>query len=194
VRWLAALVLLSACSDLSKETFAAKIDESLQALDKICWKIEKPKPTFPQEVLLDGSVFNGLQGSGNGNPILQGLVDSKLITVTYDKNASNGEAWLGDMFGRPVMLDLTAKGRSLKVWDADAQGFCIGKQRLDEVVSWTSPADVHGVLVSEVKYTWKIGERPAWLDADKFANVPGMKSSVEGMALAQKKSGSWHVD
>lgn len=194
MRRLLSLVLLGACSSLSKDDFADKIDKSLAALDKICWKIEQPTADFPQKVLLDGAVLNGLQGSGEGNPILQGLIDSKLITVSFEQEPTRGEEWLGAMFGNPAVIDLTPRGRSLKVWDAEVGGFCIGRQKLEQVVSWTEPVEVNGVPVSEVKYTWKIGERPKWVEEDKFDKVPGIKSSVEGMALAQKKRDGWHVD
>ncbi|WP_321951593.1 hypothetical protein [Burkholderia cenocepacia] len=88
-------------------------------------------------------------------------------------------------------IELTDKGRSAGAWDAQ-KGFCVGRKTVDEVNEFTIPGkDSEGT--SNVKFTWKIDDVPAWVERDKFPMLPGMTASVSSEAIMAKTNNGWSV-
>lgn len=59
-------------------------------------------------------------------------------------------------------------------------GFCFGKATVKEISQFTEPADTSGVRVSQVNYTYQVGDFPAWAKLpETLSAIPQLKADVE---------------
>jgi hypothetical protein len=157
-------------SDLSSGSLEKAINRSLEKQNGVCWALKNNDVKFPFQV--------SMWEEPHTHPILGELIRGGFITAQRARAGFGGAAYA---------IDLTAKGRSAGVWDSK-RGFCVGRSRVAEVLRWTEPVG----NVVRVNFTWKL-ETPAWVDGANFPSIPGMKASVEAVAVAQKTSDGWQV-
>jgi Inner membrane component of T3SS, cytoplasmic domain len=174
-------------SDLSKRSLASKLNDAMTSKGhpgRECWALQSMNVTFP--VTVEGG---DLSGGPLKHPIVAGLIRGGYVT------ASQQSRFLGARPGPfdPTVIDLTAKGREEKVWDA-AHGFCVGRRVVDEVVRWTEPSAQGGVQGIRIEYTWKLTDQPDWATEELFSEVAGFSRPVEAMAVASKQSDGWQIE
>ncbi len=161
---------------ISKSALTEGLNKKFEEKKGACWSITQPeKATFPLRV-------NDIMGGMSKDPVLQGLQKSGLITLEQG----------GRYLGAASIITLTPEGQAANIWDPQ-RGFCVGVPRVHEITNFTEPnanAPIPQILVS---YTWKLENQPSWVQADKFASVPGMKEPVEAKAAMQKTDSGWQV-
>jgi hypothetical protein len=157
----------------SKRTFARLIDADFEDA-QVCWPASgAERLQFPIDVD---------QYSLRSEPVLQGLLRGGYLSAA--KSVRNLRLF--------QTLSLSQKGEAAKIWDP-AKGFCVGRPEVDEVVRWTEPASNGQAIATNVTYTWKLGDRPSWVDPKEFPGVEGMNRSVQAQVMAQKTSDGWEV-
>lgn len=174
-------LLISACSNPKSELKSA-INQDLQA-HPVCVSLgDNTKTTFPAQF-------------GNDithNSILKVLAGADLIQMTVkDQDLStvpNG----GTYYGKVTILDLTSKGREKHVWDA-SRGFCIGIREVADIQKWTEPAASDGVQMTEVDYTWQVGDLPYGISRSDFPDLAGMGKPIPTKATLKKMNDGWEV-
>jgi len=61
----------------------------------------------------------------------------------------------------------------------DATAFCAGQMKVDSIVRYTPPSDSLGHTVSDVVYTMKAVDVPAWVSANEMKTAyPGLTNLV----------------
>ncbi|WP_334032881.1 hypothetical protein [Burkholderia gladioli] len=177
----AAAAVLAGCSDGPskgdlKDGLVQYFKDKPQA---VCWNVENSAAAqWPIRVPSEGmtkeqvGLLDGLNREGIATVQL-GLVQQGFTNVSA------------------FTINLTEKGRSAGAWDPQ-KGFCVGTKTVDQVTEFTVPTkDNDGA--SEVKFTWKLDDLPAWVERDKFPKLPGMAASVNDEALMQKTNNGWRV-
>lgn len=146
----------------------------------LCWKLQEMQGvTFPLRAGFDPA-------AKQANAILTGLIRQKMIDVDEREES-------GLVFSRSYLeIELTQAGKDAKVWDPE-NGFCIGRKGVVDIVRWSEPAEQMGARISQVEYTWGITDSPRWLDKKAFAEVEGINTPVEAMAVLRKMSDGWQV-
>jgi hypothetical protein len=153
---IAALFLLAGCDQKSE------VEEVLNAafgLEPNCYRSEEP-PELPLRV----------RATRDHQPVLEGLLGAKLITVEADPVA-RVPTWV---------INVTQAGIEAKVW-TPGKGFCVGRKivhTIDNIEDWPDTLTVD--------YSWRY--EPA--DWAKTLNMPGIFTFVKARAaLGKTKDG-----
>lgn len=120
----------------------------------------------------------------SNSPILDGLKNAGYLDISYEQ----------DFFNRVAVLTSTEKGRNTPFWDSN-KGACVGHRVVDEVTSWTEPADNGGQKVTQVAYTWKLSDMPGWVDKKAFAEagIEGIEQAQPGKMILVKTNNGWQA-
>ena len=69
-------------------------------------------------------------------------------------------------------------------------GFCYGQKRVESIERWTKPAVIGGSSQTEVTYTYKIANLPAWATrADVQQAFPDVGAMVRGQSAVTQIAG-----
>lgn len=206
---------VSGCSDAktaSKDNFKTAINayvETQQPCLRIPASIERPEgadaPDFPRYVsAVPTTTVVQQQGRERERAPFDALVEAGLLSATDTTIKVRSGLFAGDVKDMPVRAyDLTPAGRDA-VSEVGArtaitrpeQRFCYGKPAVDEVVSYTEPADVMGVRASQVTYRYHLADLPGWAThptmLDAFAQLKrDTAPSIEAKAAVILTSEGW---
>jgi hypothetical protein len=78
------------------------------------------------------------------------------------------------------------------------RGLCYGTAKLQDVVRWTEPAEFMGGKMTQVTYTYTIGNRPAWAETSAFRSAfrevaAQLDRASEGTATLVLTNEGWRV-
>lgn len=120
---------------------------------------------------------------------LDALVDAGLLHSTRTEIEQGQGIFVGNG-GKVAVLayDLTDKGKAALKDEADKSGFggmqprfCYGKPQVDEVTNFTQPADMMGMTLSQVSYSYHLADLPDWTKNAKVqAAFPALATNTAG--------------
>lgn len=153
---LIACALVSACfsgsKEVSKGNFKRVIAAYLAQAQGVC--LDPPRGKAPFATPVDMS-FYPLDEQRAEALVAAGLVERRQVTLTDLLNKP--------MPGYEYTLTPAGKASYRIVNEAAGRGaFCAGKHQIEEVLSFSEPADFLGKRVSEVRYHRTLVDAPAW--------------------------------
>lgn len=171
-------VLVTACSDpkaANEKNFKVAVQKDLDAVYPKCYlKNNFPATVHDYEFLGTKASFKALVSAGmlsekeESHEIEVGFRGRKQIVVqptfylTVEGNKYYKADAAKDIYGKPT------------------GGFCFGKATVKEISQFTEPADTSGVRVSQVNYTYQVGDFPAWAKLpETLSAIPQLKADVE---------------
>lgn len=182
---------MSACSGgetnkASEANFKSALD-AYHAVHKDCVGLpttENDNGFFYIADIADDTKPLGTQRNDRDLTLFLALANAGLMTVedteSTKKVFSRTETVLGKGF------KLTDLGRSMLLADEYKRGFsqgepqlCYGHRVVDEITNFTEPADIRGVIVSSVKYTYKVGDIADWAKLpDVYLRYPHIETYI----------------
>ena len=181
--FVAALLLLTACSDIKKPSdanFTKAINQYLAKHGQACTSIGQ---MFPVDVPISDQ--NDQYGIGSQMAALEqaGLVHSSNTVAAAPSVLRPGAP-------RPVKrYELTDEGKKYFRLAPGIFGktgsFCYGQKTVDSIVKWTEPMTVGAYSQSEVTYTYKLLDLADWAERP---DVQRMFSDIRGTISGASKT------
>lgn len=121
----------------------------------------------PLDALVDAGLFKKATTEIEQQNMFGGA-ERKVAVIAYDFTDA-GKAAFSEDAGESIM-------------GGKRSGLCYGKPHVDEVTNFTQPADMMGMTLSQVSYTYHLADLPAW------ANNPKVKAAFPDVARNTAKS------
>lgn len=198
---LAAFLLLSGCNEAKKPNaahFTVAINRYLAKHGAECTFFAQ---TFPVDI-----PASELKDRSGAAPKMAALEQAGLVRGNDTTAVIRGMMGaLGPSPPRPVRrYELTEEGRKYFQVKPGVFGqssaFCYGHEAVDSIVKWTEPAATGPYTQSEVTYTYKIADLPAWATrADVQQAFGDIRTTVSGIsktdetAELQLTNAGWEV-
>jgi len=145
---LAILTLIAGCSSDPESEFLEQIRADLEKSEE-CMDMDNILGTNLLKADDDGRIYmmalEGEQGD-RGREMLKRMREKGYVSGPEKTLTSNFIwNWKGS--------ELTEKGKKSFPWK---KGLCVGKRKVLEIVEYTEPADLGGMVMSEVKYKYEV--------------------------------------
>lgn len=164
---LALLVLVSACGPdprtASTESFEQVLRRELPERP-LCIHVDGTFPrTVPVSDVRSGDEWISGLWDGGASKRVTALAEAGLIEVTSERVETHG----GYRREGERVYGLTAAGRSayrdsLHMAGGRGAGFCMGEKDLVAVKRFTEPAEMLGMRLTQVEYTYRLDSLPEW--------------------------------
>ena len=177
---LSGAALLPACGDDPKAANKANFEKALNAhyaQMKQCVKVgSKPNSDgIIQEFKTDGSVLDKQLPFYNGLVTL-GLLESVIYqkdTKSFSGQVTGKAEWVGYKLSEEGESYLRPIGLDSGPFSTGARQLCYGTPQVVEIINFTEPAEMMGVKVSSVQYTYRL------IDVAPWATDPAVTNQFE---------------
>ena len=191
---IAVAIFVTACSDpkaVSENNFKVAIQKDIDTVYPKCYLLENFPATVSDFDRGNKATFKALVNAG----LLLEKEESRM-TTEYLRNKE---------VVQPVFY-LTEEGKKFykadagtKPMEGKAGGFCFGKATVKDITQFTEPSDASGMRISQVSYTYVVGDFPAWAKLPEVlsairalkTDVESEKTPVEGFAVLSLTNNGW---
>lgn len=186
---IASLLFLIACNKAKRptpENFTEAINQYLSRHGVTCTSIGREFPIdIPASVQPSGYGFGpqlvalqhaGLVSEKGAIAVIHGMLDAVRGSTPPQAVRRYQLTTEGAKYFQQVSSTLGRTG-----------GFCYGQKTVDSVLKWTDPVSIGATSQTEVTYTYKIVNLPAWAELSEIQeSFPDIKGTVDGASKSNQ--------